>query len=81
MDPAHLAAYEEVRNLSVTPRRGRACDYALGSDDESAWRHLSPPVVPLIPYIPTYIKTAFVFAATLYFLQLLANFFTPSSKV
>ncbi len=33
------------------------------------------------PYIPTYIKTAFVFAAILYFLQLLANFLTPSTKL
>jgi len=33
------------------------------------------------PYIPTYIKTAFVFAAILYFLQLLANFLTPSNKL
>lgn len=32
------------------------------------------------PYIPTYTKTAFVFAAILYFLQLLANFLTPSAK-
>lgn len=33
------------------------------------------------PYTPTYIKTAFVFAAILYFLQLLANFLTPSVKL
>ncbi len=33
------------------------------------------------PYIPTYIKTAFVLAAILYFLQLLANFFTPSEEL
>ena len=33
------------------------------------------------PYIPTYIKTAFVFAAVLYFLQLLANFLTPSKEL
>lgn len=33
------------------------------------------------PYIPTYIKTAFVAAAILYFLQLLANFLTPSEDL
>lgn len=33
------------------------------------------------PYIPTYIKTAFVAAAILYFLQLLANFVTPSKAL
>ena len=31
------------------------------------------------PYIPTYIKAAFVAAAILYFLQLLANLLTPST--
>lgn len=33
------------------------------------------------PYTPTYIKTAFVAAACLYFLQLLANLFTPADKL
>ena len=33
------------------------------------------------PYVPTYIKTAFVFAAILYFLQLLANLLTPTAKL
>lgn len=33
------------------------------------------------PYVPTYIKTAFVFAAILYFLQLLANLFTPLANL
>jgi len=33
------------------------------------------------PYVPTYIKTAFVAAAILYFLQLLANLFTPSAEL
>ncbi|MEM7041250.1 MAG: TRAP transporter small permease [Pseudomonadota bacterium] len=32
------------------------------------------------PPSPTYIKTAFVIAAILYFLQLLANFFEPSKE-
>lgn len=33
------------------------------------------------PYTPTYIKTAFVAAGALYFLQLLANLFTPSKSL
>lgn len=33
------------------------------------------------PLAPTYIKTAFVVAAGLYFLQLLANLFTPSKDL
>jgi TRAP-type C4-dicarboxylate transport system permease small subunit len=33
------------------------------------------------PPTPTYIKTAFVVAACLYFLQLAANLFTPSKKL
>ncbi len=33
------------------------------------------------PYIPTYIKTAFVAAAVLYFLQLVANLFTPTEQL
>lgn len=33
------------------------------------------------PPSPTYIKTAFVVAAILYFLQLFANLFTPSKKL
>ena len=33
------------------------------------------------PPSPTYIKTMFVIAACLYFLQLLANFLTPSKKL
>lgn len=33
------------------------------------------------PYVPTYIKTAFVAAAVLYFLQLLANLFVPTENL
>ena len=33
------------------------------------------------PYTPTYIKTAFVAAACLYFLQLLANLLTPTRRL
>lgn len=33
------------------------------------------------PYIPTYIKTAFLAAAVLYFAQLLANLLTPSGDL
>ncbi|KPD11876.1 TRAP transporter small permease subunit [Phaeobacter sp. 11ANDIMAR09] len=33
------------------------------------------------PPIPTYVKTAFFFAGALYFLQLLANLFTPSKDL
>lgn len=33
------------------------------------------------PHTPTYIKTMFFFAAGLYFLQLLANLFTPADRL